>query len=51
MNYKEQIERFQQLMRDYPAGSKRHELAKEAFAEYVHQANKQAMNNRSENDR
>lgn len=46
MNYKEAIQRFIQIMRDYPVGSRKHELAKEAFAAYVSQANKLALGGR-----
>jgi len=43
MNYKIQIERLLQIMRDYPEGSVKHKLAKEAFAKYIAEANKLAM--------
>jgi hypothetical protein len=46
MNYKQTIERFIQIMRDYPAGSRKHELAKYAFAEYVRKANELATGGR-----
>ena len=43
MNYKQTIERFLQIMRDYPEGSRKYELAKHAFAAYVAKANKEAL--------
>lgn len=43
MNYKTQIERFRQIMNDYPVGGRKHELAKQALANYVAAQNKLAM--------
>lgn len=43
MNYKTQIERFRQIMNDYPEGSRKYELAKQAFIAYVAAQNKLAM--------
>ncbi len=43
MNYKQIIERLRRVMQDYPVGSRKHELAKEAFAAYVAALNKKVV--------